>query len=1108
MPLSSPDKGFSKGIGDATKKTSAFADTIKGLGSIGGGIGGALKSAFRLPDVRTIAGHIQNLADDYKITTTQVEAFGIASSKVTSATLAGMNMTSKQMGKAKSQIAGIAYGLNMDAGSVAQSYKALEQSGIGVDNVYKLLGVSFADYNKFIAVSGVDTTKFAAMLGKMRSQFHMSDKQIKDTVTSVIALGKRFNMGSEAAQSMSNTVGMLADEGATLWAELGPEKTKAFLEGTQQLAIAFMHAGHSAEEAQQLALGVGQAMIKSRAGVQQLYNGLAEDLPQAAEVLTENLGSVEDAFKTLQNSPAELTKRLAKAAKAIRDSSKSPQEAQEKLSRFNNQMVQAFGPQFTALISGSLDKTVESFDQVQKELSKPGGLANKNGVLKQMANNYESGLTPAELLARATDQFRTRLKALMGETDSQFLDRFNKSAKITGDKLAEIAKRGGPLGKVTSLMVEFANHGLGGVATKINAKYGPAMAVLIQQFGPVISQLSAAIPLMRAFTSPITLAAAALAGLYFYFKGIGEGGNQFTEMVNKYAKKAWEIFKDVVRNIIKYAPVVFQKIGEAATEIWNSIDWDKVKEYAYKAASALWDLFLYGLNKLFELHEWIVDQLGRIDWNVVGDYVEKGIKQLGPLVAKGFDIALKNLPKLFKINLEATGAIVIAIFKAIGSLLADALEAGWDAATDYIKNKAKNFVSSLWDSNESVGDGGIMGKVLYGEGDGDSMAGSLLYATETYKNQQRVMQDKTKETGELVTKVTGSIGNMTKTVTTELLKLNSVKLDVAKHAVQELADAYAEAPNRLKAGLKVGEDALKAFAAGVAKHQTKITKKTAEGIANVADAQAEVVKSLNVSEEDSTDILKQLIGGNIGKVKEDIKSIGDAYKAFLSANIKSTTETSNTLHVQLTNMKILTIKIYGELSSIVYKFNDDITKAMNRFWTDMIVQATAQSISMFTIVSGLLTSITSIASKMNLLDAMTPQSVIDAWAVKIVATLQRVFSSNLNLAPAIQTALGNIQDLSSQIGITGNSGSSTVPANAAATKVASADNANNLTAMMRTIDRPVWAGEYAAEERIRHDAMLKKIDLLIQVTAFGKKITDKKVSQSLINAGDNVEGNT
>lgn len=521
--LSLADEGFTKGFGMASKAVDSFGTGIS-----------------------TATSFITGIAQDFKITTTNTEAWGVMANKASSQVLAGLNMTDKQLAKSKGLISSVAFDMNTDVGTVSQSFKALAQSGV---DVTKIGFKSFSEFQKFMSVTGTDSTKFAATIAKMRAQFHFTDKQIADTLTTVVALGKRFNMGSEAATLMSNTVGVLAEEGATLFAELGPDKTKKFLEGTQELAIAFQNAGHSADEAQKLALGVGRAMFKGRQGVQSLYTGLAEDLPDAVSTLTENFGDFNQAFEMLQKDPAKFTKSLAMVAQKIQQNSKSQLEAQQRLARFGGELQKSFGPEFVSLIGGSLDKTVESFKAVDKELSKPGGLANKNGVLGQMAGQWSDGRTAAERFSWSIDRFRTHLKKFMTETDDKALNRFTNSFGKAEDKIGELVQKGGVLGKATQMMIEFQNHGIGGVASKISEDWGPAAAILIQDFGPIISKFATLTPLIGMLLNPFTILIGLVVGVGEYFREAADGGGAFHDMIDelmptitKYAKVAWDTF--------------------------------------------------------------------------------------------------------------------------------------------------------------------------------------------------------------------------------------------------------------------------------------------------------------------------------------------------------------------------------------------------------------------------------------------------------------------------------------------------------------------------------------------------------------------------------------
>ncbi len=136
-------------------------DAVKTAGM---GIG---RMALKMPQIGPMAGQIQSMANDYKITTTNIEAFGVAANKVTSAQLAGMNMTGKELRKTKSRLAGIAFGLNAPIDQVTESFISLQQASVDVRKVgFK----SFEDYQKFVSAAGIDSKEFAISLGQMGKQ--------------------------------------------------------------------------------------------------------------------------------------------------------------------------------------------------------------------------------------------------------------------------------------------------------------------------------------------------------------------------------------------------------------------------------------------------------------------------------------------------------------------------------------------------------------------------------------------------------------------------------------------------------------------------------------------------------------------------------------------------------------------------------------------------------------------------------------------------------------------------------------------------------------------------------------------------------------------------
>ena len=944
LALGLNDKDFSSGIKKASKTAQAFSSTLDGLKAAGAGAAGLIRSALSAPgeivnSIRPAAAYVNSLANDYKITTTNIEAFGVAASKVTNATLAGLNLSTKESRKWKSTIASVAFSMNTDVGAVAESFKALEQSGV---DVRKIGFKSFTEYQKFLSVTGTDAKQFAFTIGKMRSQFRFTDQQIKDTVETTVALGKRFNVGSEAVQGMAKTVAMLADEGASLWAELGPDKTKAFLQGTQSLSIAFMKAGHSAEEAQDLALGVGRAMIKGRAGVQELFNGLQDDLPEAMKTLTENFGNVEDAFSMLQQDPAKFTKTVAVVAKKIRDTAKSPEEAQERLARFSNQMTKSFGPQFSALIGGSLDTTIDSFNALDKELNKPGGLADKNGAIGKIAKNYQDGRTMTERLAISQDMFRTKLKKLMGETDADFLKRYNHSADVTSKKLAEIAAKGGPLGKATAMFVEFANHGLGGVASKISKEYGPAMATLIQQFGPVLSHLMQLGPVLMALMNPFTLIIGAIAAVALYFHDAAKGGGKFKSFVDSLIPK----IADMAKKVFEFAKQILPKVGEAIIVGFKSIDWNQVAAFMEQVGKYVWAAFIKALEILGQLGVMLIELIKKINWTKVADVLYDGIKQVGILAGRALIYLVKEMPNITMKLLGFVKELLVRMWDDIGALIEKALAYVWEKIKEVGEKIGEFFVGMFKKIGNFVEDSakltaksalGVAGAVYDWLSDDDPSPEILRKQEQNYKDSIDAMIKMGMEGSARARQV--------------------IEADAAKSAVA-IKDIWASnATDATKATKQQMQNTINMAMQGLNKLDKMMTKSKKDSATEAALSGA--AEELHMSLGDAADVIKAVAGMSPGDVKRSLTLIKTAYIEFLTSSAKASKGLLEDTRKYFNQFIVDQKEIWSsKMAMLMHDFTDPARDVMTRFWKDVITQASLKSAELVKALSGAVSGMT------------------------------------------------------------------------------------------------------------------------------------------------------
>lgn len=679
MALNFLGLGFSlgaedKGLGKAIKETSVgLADIGKSV--VGIGLASA-KMVLTPPKFGPSVQLAQTLANDIKLTTTGIEAFGVAASKATSAGLAGLNMTEKEFKAAQATISSTAFSMNTDVGAVTKSFTALKQSAV---DVKKFGFKSFQDYQKFIDVTGTDSVAFASAIGTMNTQMKMTPKQVTASLKSVAAIGKKFNIGREAVAGMAETVQLLNNNAKLLPHQWGPDKMANFLKGTTIVAGALTSVGMTADEAMTASRKLTEKLLEGSKGLSGLYSGLQTDLPDVYSVVTENLGDMESAFKMLSESPDQFVLKMGTIVDKVGKMNLDPKN----MDRFRLQMEKTFGPEVMATF------TKEGFAKIGpaiKNANKP--IKGQDEILQDLSKRYQDGRTYAERFAIAQDMVQTKLKQVHGVmSDSKYLEAYKAQSKDFLKTVNQLADKGGALGKLTTSLIEVKNRGFGGFLSA-HSKFGFAIAEGLKLIAPLLQYLPALAIAFKALLSPVTLVAGAFAGLFFLFKDLGKGDQSVVRAwVDKMAKdaprlwaKAKEIFSkafDVVVDVVKQIP--WAKVGQALIDgftwafngiikVIDMINWSKVGDFLGNGLRKAVELAFVLAFKAVDLIGRFIDWLTALDWGKVGGYIGKVITGLFALAVDFIWTVIKRIPDMF----VAIVKLVIGILGGIEEKLKEA----------------------------------------------------------------------------------------------------------------------------------------------------------------------------------------------------------------------------------------------------------------------------------------------------------------------------------------------------------------------------------------------------------------------------------------------------
>lgn len=645
-----------KGLADSIKSTSS------GIADIGKGIlqasAASAKMAFKPPNFGPALSSAQSLASDMKLTTTGIEAFGVASNKVTSAGLAGLNLTNKQLRNAQKQIASGSLDMNIGAEGMTQSFVALKQAGVDIEKVGFTGGLK--EFQKFVEVTGVDATKFAGSIGRLTNQMGFQEKEAGDLVKATAAIGKKFNIGREAVQGMAETVELLNDNSNLLPQNWGKERTAEFVKGATKFAGALTSVGLTSDEAMAASRGLTTALLNSETGLSNLYSGVTKEMPDMALVMTKHLGNAGDAFKALQEDPAAFMQNMGGLVDEVRN---MPDMTPDSLNMFRAEMEKTFGKGTMAMFT---KQGMGKMGPAMEEASKP--IEGQGEILQTLAKHYKDGRTAADRFALAQDRLVTRMKTIDGVmSDQEYLKKYKKNTNLLYDSLNKTAKKGGPIGKMTTMLIEMRTKGIGG-ALASHSKYGMALAELSNQFAPIITALPGLAAGFAALANPVTLVAAAIGGLYFAFKDLEKGDKSIIRpWLNRLQKEIPNIIAGVKEAFTKALSVV----GKVIEYVVANIPWQKVGEVLGQVLEGAAKVALFLFETSLKIGEKLLGMIAKIDWGAIG-------KKLGGYLAAAASIAVKYIGKFIQalpsMIIKFANIMVSAItgiFDGIGEFLAE-----------------------------------------------------------------------------------------------------------------------------------------------------------------------------------------------------------------------------------------------------------------------------------------------------------------------------------------------------------------------------------------------------------------------------------------------------
>lgn len=609
-----------------TKTVEKFGDSFASVSKKIKGVKNKVNSFMNSMQIRaqqfniaSIASNIKSLTGETGNLSNGLEATMVSYMQTTKPIAAQLNLTSSEMKKMSSRAAGIAYGMNTDAGAVIETMAQMKIASNEAKETLDKMGMSTKDWVKVVQTTNVEMKDYVSVIGDMRASWGASAEESKDLINNLVDIGKKANTGLMPLQGMKGYLGSLNE----LFQDLPPGMTKTskeikgMIESAGMLGGAFQKMGSTPEQAQEMAQGIGLFFAKQDTAIR-------KTLAIGGDPLSNN-----PLLIALQR----LTGNFEEARGIIDIGSKDALAGMEMI---NDLYARFEGDKSTG--------TLKAFSDIQKALGEasPGvsylvanlGIGTKafedmqkvsvdgsNALKKFGKDAYSSGLTLQDSYDRAKEAFDTTIRSIARSNVKGLVKKQMAGMREAGQELKAMAgdKTWGPwinamsqfkqMG-ISGLMASFAESS--GVGAKNAAKFGSKVGVVfdtISQFGDELA------PLMQMFgmTGPLgpLLAAGGIGALFMMDDSaakdiLGPMFDQFkmlktkaTEIWDEWAPKFAEIWDGQIRP--KIVGIWKNDVVPEIKNVWNSSVIPFLKESAPKIGGA----FLDGLR-------WAWDEFGKV----------------------------------------------------------------------------------------------------------------------------------------------------------------------------------------------------------------------------------------------------------------------------------------------------------------------------------------------------------------------------------------------------------------------------------------------------------------------------------------------------------------
>lgn len=303
---------------------------------------------------------------------------------------------------------------------------------------------------------------------------------------------------------------------------------------------------------------------------------------------------------------------------------------------------------------------------------------------------------------------------------------FNKlsgNAKKSNDPLKNVATALGNLAKNKTAIKALADVLLGLFAAKKVTRFASGLTKTVKSFKEMSSVLGA-------FSSPVALVVAAIAGLSVAFVGLYKHNAKFRNFVNGLVKSAQNFFKSGV----KWFKNAFKSIGDffTGTTKWQRdftkslnnmikgvIDWGKnISKHVGSAVNNMKNVVVDGMRTIQHWWNSVWDGISSF-FKGIWDGIVKWVKWYITAVKDSINDKLQFIQNLWNTIWKAISDFITPIWSGIKHLVSDTINAIHDTISNVLDkihdvwtsmwNSLSSFFGGIWDNIKKFAQDGING---------------------------------------------------------------------------------------------------------------------------------------------------------------------------------------------------------------------------------------------------------------------------------------------------------------------------------------------------------------------------------------------------------------